>query len=112
MLAQFIGGVLQALPSALGNMLAVLVSALLSCLAISFFRGETTVFTKAAQVALFALGTINPILGLAGGIAIVVRAHRKQDWAQRELGTLFTLVFFALAYSYGLVQIPEFTVAG
>jgi hypothetical protein len=109
-LVEIAGGALQSLPSLLGNMTAVLVAALLSVLAVSFFRGEVTVFTKAAQVALFALGTINPILGLAGGIAIVLRSHRNQEWAQRELGTLFCLLFFAESFYFGLVQIPQFTV--
>jgi hypothetical protein len=50
-------------------------------------------------------------LGLIGGIAIVIRAQRRREWDQRELGVLFTLVFFAIAYYYGLVGIPEFTIA-
>jgi hypothetical protein len=102
MLAQFIGGALHALPSALGNMLAVLVAALLSVVAISFFRAETTIFSRPYQVILFVTGTLSPILGLLAGSAVVWRAHRRQEWAQRELATLYTLLFLAIAYFAGL----------
>ena len=93
-LAQILEHALQVLP----NMLAVLVAALASVVAVSFFRGETTVFTKTYQLIIFITGTLSPILGLAGGIAIVLRAHRKQEWDQRELAVLFTLLLFATAY--------------
>jgi hypothetical protein len=94
----------------LPNMLAVLAAALASVLAVSFFRGETTVFTTTSQLVIFVAAVLSPFLVLAGGIAIVARAHRNQDWAQRELAVLFTLVFFALAYHYKLVYIPQWTV--
>jgi hypothetical protein len=94
----------------LPQMLAVLVAAMASCVAVSFFRAETTIFTTTNQLVIFLAAVLSPILVLVGGIAIVVRAHRNQQWAQRELGTLFTLLFFALAYYYELVQIPQFTV--
>jgi hypothetical protein len=68
------------------------------------------VFTTTYQLVIFVAATLSPILVLVGGIAIVARAHRNRQWAQRELGTLFTLLFFAIAYYYGLVRIPEFTV--
>jgi uncharacterized membrane protein YhaH (DUF805 family) len=94
----------------LPNMLAVLVAALASVVAVSFFRGETTVFTTTYQVIIFVTAVLYPLLVLVGGIAIVARAHRNRQWAQRELGTLFTLLYFAIASYYGLVRIPEFTV--
>jgi cbb3-type cytochrome oxidase subunit 3 len=93
-LAQILEHALQSLP----NMLAVLVAALASVVAVSFFRGEATIFTPIYQVIIFITGTLSPILGLVGGIAIVYRAHRKQEWDQRELATLFSLLFFAIAY--------------
>jgi hypothetical protein len=77
----------------------------------SLFRGEITVFTNLYQVIIFLSGTLNPILGILGGIAILLRAQRRREEDQRELAVLFTLVFFAIAYYYGLVRIPEFTVA-
>jgi len=98
MLVQIIEGALAVLPSAVPNMLAVLVAALASVVAVSFFRGETTIFSKPYQVVIFVRGTLSPIFGLVGGAAIVLRAHRKQEWDQRELATLFTLLFFAIAY--------------
>ena len=107
MLVQIIEGALAGLLSAVPNMLAVLAAALLAVLAVSFFRGETTAFTTPYQVILFITGTLSPILGLAGGIAIVLRAHRNREWDQRELATLFTLVFFAIAYYYGLLISAE-----
>lgn len=110
MLVQIIEGALAGLLSAVPNMLAVLAAALVAVLAVSFFRGETTAFTTPYQVILFITGTLSPILGLAGGIAIVLRAHRNREWDQRELATLFSLVFFAIAYYYGLVRMPEFPV--
>ena len=91
-LAEIAGGALQSLPSLLANMAAVLVAAL------SFFRAETTLFTPIYQLIIFLTGTLSPILGLAGGIAIVYRAHRDQEFDQRELVTLFTLLLFAIAY--------------
>jgi hypothetical protein len=102
MLVQFIDGALHALPTAVANMLAVLAAALLSVVAISFFRGETTVFRTLYLIIIFLTGTLSPILGLIGGAAIVLRAHRNQEWAQRELGTLYTLIFFSLAYFMAL----------
>jgi hypothetical protein len=107
-LAQMLEHALQILP----NMLAVLVAALASVVAVSFFRGETTVFAKTSQLVIFVAAVLSPFLVLAGGIAIVARAHRKQDWDQRELATLFTLVFFAIAYYYELLEIPQLTVVG
>jgi hypothetical protein len=111
-LAEIAGGVLQVLPSLLANMLAVLVAALASVVAVSFFRGETTLFTTPSQLIIFGAGTLNPILGILGGIAIVLKAQRKGEFDQRELAVLFTLVLFAIAYYYGLVQIPQITVVG
>ena len=105
---QTIEHALQILPS----MVAVLVAALASVLAVSFFRGETTIFTTTSQLVIFVAAVLRPFLVLAGGIAIVARAHRKQDWDQRELATLFTLVFFAIAYYYELLEIPQLTVVG
>jgi hypothetical protein len=98
MLVDVIQGALQSLPVLLANMGAVLVAALASCLAVSFFREETTLFTNTNQVIIFVTGTLSPILGLLGGTAIVLRAHRKQEFEQRELATLYTLLFFAVAY--------------
>ena len=86
------------LHNSLPNMLAVLVAALVSVVAVSFFRAETTVFTTPYQVIIFVTGTLSPILGLLGGVGIVLRAHRRQEFEQRELATLFTLLFFAFAY--------------
>jgi hypothetical protein len=94
----------------LPSMASVLVAALASCVLVSFFRGETTLFTTTYQVIIFVTAVLNPILVLVAGIAIVLMAHRRQEWAQRELATLFTLLFFAIAYYYELVRIPEFTV--
>jgi hypothetical protein len=108
-LAEIAGHALQSLPSLLANMLAVLVAALASVVAVSFFRGETIVFTTPSQLIIFITGTLNPILGLAGGIALVARAQRKGEFDQRELAVLFTLVLFAISFYYGLVRIPEFT---
>jgi cbb3-type cytochrome oxidase subunit 3 len=96
------GGALQSLPSLLANMTAVLVAAIASTLAVSFFRGEATVFTGTYQLILFITGTLAPALGLLGGIAIVYRAHRRAEFDQRELGTLYTLLLFTLAYFIGL----------
>ena len=109
-LAQILEGALQSLPALLANMGAVLVAAIASVVAVSFFRGETTIFTNGYQLIIFITGTLSPILGLIGGIAIVIRAQRRREWDQRELGVLFTLVFFAIAYYYGLVGIPQITV--
>jgi hypothetical protein len=95
----------------LPNMLAVLAAALVSCVAVSFFRGETTIFTTTYQLVIFVAAVLSPFLVLAGGIALVAWAHRKQEWAQRELGTLFTLLFFAIAYYYELLKIPQITIA-
>jgi uncharacterized membrane protein SirB2 len=111
MLAELISGALAVLPTVVPNCLAVLGAALLSVIAVSFFRGETTVFTNLYQVIIFVTGTLNPILGILGGIGILLRAQRRREEDQRELAVLFTLVFFAIAYYYGLVRIPEFTVA-
>ena len=97
-LAEIAGGALQSLPSLLANMAAVLVAALASVVLVSFFRAETTLFTPIYQLIIFLTGTLSPILGLAGGIAIVYRAHRDQEFDQRELATLFTLLLFAIAY--------------
>jgi hypothetical protein len=108
--AQILEGALQILPSLLANMAAVLVAAVLSVVAVSFFQGKTTVFTTPSQLLIFITGTLNPILGLAGGIVLVARAQRKGEFDQRELAVLFSLVFFAIAYYYGLVRIPEFTI--
>jgi hypothetical protein len=108
-IAEIAGYALQSLPSLLANMAAVLGAALASVVAVSFFRGETTLFTTPSQLIIFAGGTINPILGILGGIAIVLRTQRKRDFDQRELAVLFTLVFFAIAYHYELIRIPQFT---
>lgn len=97
-LAEISGGALQILPSLLANMAAVLGAAIASVVAVSFFRGETTVFTGTYQVILFITGTLSPALGLVGGIAIVYRAHRRVEFEQRELATLFTLLLFTIAY--------------
>jgi hypothetical protein len=110
MLVDVIQGVLAGLLNAVPNMLAVLAASLLAVLAVSFFRGEATVFTNLYQVIIFVTGTLSPLLGIAGGIAIVIRAQRRREWAQRELGVLFTLVFFAIAYYYELFDIPQFTI--
>jgi hypothetical protein len=99
---QLLGGALQGLPNSLTNMLAVSVAAIASVVAVSFFRGETTIFTRGYQVILFVTGTLSPILGLLGGIAIVYRAHRNQEFDQRELATLFTLLLFTLSYFISL----------
>ena len=50
----------------LPNMLAVLVAALVSVVAVSFFRGETTVFTTTSQLVIFVAAVISPFLVLAG----------------------------------------------
>ena len=80
-----------------------------SVVAVSFFRGETTIF-KWLPADHLHHGNPAPHLGPHGGIAIVIRAQRRREWDQRELGVLFSLVFFAIAYYYGLVQIPQITV--
>jgi hypothetical protein len=85
MLVQIIEGALAVLPNAVDNMLAVLVAVLLSVLAVSFFRGETTVFTNLYQVIIFLTGTLNPILGLVGGIAILLRG--LSDRVKRASGS-------------------------
>jgi hypothetical protein len=97
-LAQILEGALQSLPNSLTNMLAVLVAAIASVVAVSFFRGEATIFTPIYQLIIFITGTLSPILGIAGGIAIVYRAHRNLEWEQRELATLFTLLLFTISY--------------
>ena len=66
-------------------------------LAVSFFRGETTLFTNGHQLVIFISGTLSPILG-SGGIALMYRSHRRADFDQRELATLFTLLLFTIAY--------------
>jgi hypothetical protein len=109
-LAEIAGHALQSLPSLLVNMLCVLSSSLASVVAVSFFRGETTLFTTPSQLIIFVTGTLSPILGILGGIAIVLKAQRKGEFdQQRELAVLFTLVLFAMSSYYGLVRIPEFT---
>jgi hypothetical protein len=110
-LVEIAGGALQSLPSLLANMAAVLGAAVLSVVLVSFFQGKTTVFTTPSQLILFVGGTVSPILGLLGGIAIFYRAQRKGDADQRELAVLFTLVFFAIAYYYELIRIPQVTLA-
>jgi hypothetical protein len=101
-LAQILEGAVQSLPSILANTGAVLLAAIASVVAVSFFRGETTIFTKGYQLIIFIAGTLSPILGLAGGIAIAYRAHRNQEWDQRELATLFTLLLFTISYFISL----------
>jgi hypothetical protein len=108
LLAQIIEHALDILP----NMLAVLAAALTSVLVVSFFRGETTVFTNFYLVIIFATGTLNPILGVVGGSASLVMAQRKREWDQRELALLYTLVFFALALWVGLIKNPGAIVPG
>ena len=98
MLAEIAGGALQILPTVLANAGAVLLAAIASTLAVSFFRGETTLFTNGHQLVIFISGTLSPILGIAGGIALMYRAHRRADFDQRELATLFTLLLFTIAY--------------
>jgi hypothetical protein len=93
-LAQILEGALQSLPNSLTNMLAVLVAAIASVVAVSFFRGEATFFTPIYQLIIFLTGTLSPILG----IAIVYRAHRNLEFDQRELATLFTLLLFTISY--------------
>jgi hypothetical protein len=110
-LVEIAGHALQSLPSLLENMAAVLVAALLSVVAVSFFQGKTTVFTTPSQLIIFVGGTISPILALVGGIGIAYRAHRRAEFDQRELAVLFTLVFFAIAYKYELIRIPQVTLA-
>jgi hypothetical protein len=105
-IVQTIEHTLQILPT----MLACLAAALLSVLAVSFFRGEATIFTTSNQLVIFVAAVLSPFLVLAGGIAIVAWTHRKQDWDQRELAVLFTLLFFVVAYHYKLVYIPQITV--
>jgi hypothetical protein len=85
--AQIFQGALQILPTLLANTGAVL-------LAVSFFRGETTLFTNGHQLVIFISGTLSPILG----IALMYRSHRRADFDQRELATLFTLLLFTIAY--------------
>jgi hypothetical protein len=94
----------------LPNMLAVLVAALLSVVAVSFFRGQATLFTTTYQLVIFIAAVLSPFLVLAGGIAIVAFSQRKRQWDQRELAVLFTLVYFAISYYFELLQIPQFTV--
>jgi hypothetical protein len=48
-------------------------------------------------------GTLNLVLGLAGGITYVVLAHRRREPDQRELAVLFTLLLFALGASFGMI---------
>jgi hypothetical protein len=83
-LVQILAGALDALPGALGNMLAVFCAALVSVLAVSFFRGETTVFRNPYLLIMFLTGTLNPILGLLGGTSTVLLAHRRREQEQRE----------------------------
>jgi hypothetical protein len=64
MLVDVIQGVLSGVLSAVPNMLAVLASALGAVLAVSFFRGETTVFRTLYLIIIFLTGTFNPILGI------------------------------------------------
>ena len=100
MLVQIIEGALHGLPNALSNMAAVFVAALVSVLAVSFFRGETTVFKTPYLLIIFLAGTFSPILGLIGGTSSVLMAQRKREEDQRELCLLFTLLLFALAYYF------------
>ena len=92
--AQIFQGALQILPTLLANTGAVLLAAIASTLAVSFFRGETTLFTNGHQLVIFISGTLSPILG----IALMYRSHRRADFDQRELATLFTLLLFTIAY--------------
>jgi hypothetical protein len=108
-LAEIARGALQILPTIVPNMLAVLVAALLSVVAVSFFQGQTTLFKTHSQLIIFIGGTLSPILAIAGGIAIAYRAHRRADFDQRELAVLFTLVFFAIAYYFELIGLPQIT---
>ena len=59
-LVQILASALAALPSALGNMVAVLCAALVSVVAVSFFRGERTDFKTLYLVIIFLTGTFNP----------------------------------------------------
>jgi hypothetical protein len=111
MLVDVIQGALTGLLNALPNMLSVLAAALLSVLAVSFFRGEAIVFKNLYLVLIFAGGTFNPILGLIAGTTSLLIAQGNREDDQRELCVLFTLVFFAIAYYYELIRIPQFTIA-
>jgi ABC-type uncharacterized transport system permease subunit len=110
MLVDLLQGALTGALSAVPNMLAVLAAALLSVVMVSFFRGEVTTFRTWSLLIVFIGGTFNPLLAIAGGTLTVLVAHRRQEFDQRELATLFTLVFFAIAYYYELLEIPQITV--
>ena len=105
--AQTLAGAIQILPTIVPNMLAVLVAALVSCVLVSFFQGQTTLFKTPSQLIIFITGTVSPIFGILGGIALVYRAHRNLEWDQRELATLFSLVYFAICFYFELIQLPQ-----
>ena len=105
MLAELISGALAVLPTLVGNMLAVLLAALVSVFAISFFRGEVTTFRNLYVLIIFVTGTLNPIVGLLGGTSTVLLAQRKREEDQRELLVLFTLLLLCFAYFFGLIKL-------
>jgi hypothetical protein len=99
MLAQFIEHALAVLP----NMLVVLAAALSATIAVSFFHGHVVTIKTFYLVTIMFTGTVSLLLGLAGGITYVVLAHRRREFDQRELATLFSLLLFALGASFGLI---------
>jgi hypothetical protein len=105
MLVELISGALGALPSALGNMLAVLGAALLSVAAVSFFRAELTTFRTVYVLIIFLGGTFSPIVGILGGASSVLVAQRRRQDDQRELLILFSLLLLAIVHGFGLVKL-------
>ena len=109
MLVQILASTLDALPGALGNMLAVLGAALVSVVVVSFVRGETTVFKTLYLLIIFLTGTFNPILGIVGGTSTVLISHLRREDEQRELAVLFTLLLLAIALWFLDVNVGDFT---
>jgi hypothetical protein len=103
MLVQIIEGALAVLPNAVPNMLVVLVAAVSATIAVSFFYGHVVTIKTLYLLIIMVTGTASLLLGLAGGITYVVLAHRRREFDQRELATLFSLLLFALGASFGLI---------
>jgi hypothetical protein len=111
MLVQLLARIIEHALVILPNMLAVF-GRRSRALVVSFFRGETTVFNNLYLVIIFVTGTLSPILGVVGGSASVLMAQRKREWDQRELASLFTLLFLGIALWVGLIKSPASIVPG
>ena len=93
--AQIFQGALQILPTLLANTGAVLLAAIASVLAVSFFRGETTLFTNGHQLVIFISGTLSPILGICPHVPVSSTCGLRPAGARHALHlTFFTIAYF------------------